>query len=91
MRDILKKIPKLRGYKFKSFRAKPTVVNLVDIDRKFKSGDIVSPESLLKVGLASKIKGRMPKIKILGKGESKKKFIFKDVTFSKSAAKKLSA
>ena len=32
LRDILKKIPKLRGYKFKSFRQKPSVVNLEDIE-----------------------------------------------------------
>lgn len=90
-RDILKKIPKLRGYKFKSFQVKPIVVNLADIDKKFISGDTVSPESLLKTGLVSKIKGKMPKVKILGLGELKKKLVFKDVIFSKSAARKLNA
>ena len=88
-RDILKKIPKLRGYKFKSFRLKPVVVNLVDLDKKFKTGDTVSPESLLKAGLISKIKGRMPKVKILGKGELKKKLVFKDADFSAGAKKKI--
>ena len=88
-RDILKKIPKLRGYKFKSFRLKPVVVNLVDLDKKFKTGDTVSPESLLKAGLISKIKGRAPKVKILGKGELKKKLVFKDVDFSRSSKRKI--
>lgn len=87
-RDILKKIPKLRGYKFRPFRLKPAVVNLGDIDKRFKPGDTVSPESLLKTGLISKIKGRMPKVKILGMGELKKKLVFKEVQFSKSAKKK---
>mgnify|MGYP001594834955 CR=1 FL=1 len=82
-RDLLKKIPKLRGYKFKSFRSKPVAVNFRNIERKFKSGDIISPESLLKAGLVSKIKGRMPKVKIIGAGESEKKFTFKDVELSK--------
>ncbi len=88
-RDILKKIPKLRGYKFKSFRPKPAVVNLGYIDKKFKPGDTVSPESLLKVGLIHKIKGRMPKVKILGKGELKKRLVFKDLLFSEAAQKKI--
>ncbi len=82
VRDLLKKIPKLRGYKFKSFRPKPITVNLGDIDKKFKSGDSVTPESLLEVGLISRIKGRIPKVKILGRGELKKKFVFRDVLFS---------
>ena len=55
-----------------------------NIEKKFKSGDTVSPESLLKAGLIGKIKGRMPKVKILGGGKSAKKLIFKDVAFSKS-------
>lgn len=88
LRDVLKKIPKLRGYKFKSFRAKPSVVNLEDLDKKFKPGDIVSPGSLFAAGLIGKVKGRMPKVKILGKGEFKKKLTFRDVIFSKSAAQK---
>ena len=88
-RDLLKKIPKLRGYKFKPFRSKPVVINLKSIDEKFKSGDTVSPESLLKAGLISKIKGRLPKIKILGMGELKKSLVFKDVDFSTSVRKKI--
>ena len=87
-RDILKKIPKLRGYKFKSFYDKPAIVNLGDLDKKFKDGDAVSPESLLKVGLIAKVKGKTPKVKILGKGDLKKKLIFKNVLFSRPALEK---
>ncbi len=89
IRDILKKIPKLRGYKFKSFRHKPVIVNLDDIVRKFNEGDVVSPASLLEIGLISKRKGRMPKVKILGRGELKKKLTFKEGLFSKSVIEKL--
>ena len=87
-RELLKKIPKLRGYKFKSFRKKPEVVNLVEISKKFKTGETVSPESLLKAGLVHRIKGRMPRVKVLGQGVIKKKLIFKDVMFSKAAVEK---
>lgn len=89
-RDILKKIPKLRGYKFKSFRPRPMVLNLDDLAKKFKSGEIVSPASLLKMGLISKIKGKTPSVKILGRGEIGKKLQFKNVAFSAPAQKKLS-
>lgn len=89
MRDILKKIPKLRGYKFKSYRLKPTVVNFRNLEKKFKNGDTVSPETLLKAGFIGKVKGRLPKVKILGGGVSAQKFIFKDVVVSKKLSEKL--
>jgi|SRR3989344_7140322 len=83
-REILKKIPKLRGYKFKSFRTKPAAVNLRNIEKKFKPGDTISPESLLKIRLISRMKGRTPRVKVIGGGELKKKLEFKDILFSKT-------
>jgi large subunit ribosomal protein L15 len=88
-REILKKIPKLRGSKFKSFRPGPAVVNLSLLDKKFKAGEEISPQTLLARGLISRIKGQTPKVKILGGGELSKKLIFKEVEFSRSAAAKL--
>lgn len=90
-RDILKRIPKLRGYKFKSFQVRPAIVNFGDIDKKFKEGDVVSPESLHKAGLIRKIEGRIPLVKILGHGELKKKIEFRGVTFSGRASGKLNS
>lgn len=88
-RDILKQLPKKRGYKFKSIQIKPVVVNLIDIDENFKDNEIISPQILLGIGLISKYKGRMPKVKILGDGETKKKFTVKDCFISESAKKKI--
>ncbi len=88
-RELLKKIPKLRGYKFTSFQSRPAVVNLGDIDAKFAIGDTVSPATLRAKGLIRMMKGRLPKVKVLGRGELKKKLVFKDVMFSESAAQKL--
>ena len=88
-RDILKKIPKLRGYKFKSFRIYPTVVKMAQLEKKFKSGDTISVASLGRAGLVNKIKGKWPKVKILGGGEFKKKFIFKEVKFSRPVLRRL--
>ena len=90
-RDIIKKIPKLRGYKFKSFRLKPTVINLSLLVGKFSAGEEVSPATLLKKGLIRRIKGELPKVKILGNGELKKKLVFKEVEFSRSAIAKTSS
>lgn len=84
-RELLKKMPKLRGYKFKSFRSKPVAINLADLEDKFKEGEVVSPETLFRRGLVDKIKMKLPKVKILGKGEFKKKLIFKDVLLSNFA------
>ena len=90
-REDLKKIPKLRGYRFKSFRAKPAVVNLRTISMKFKEGEIISPDTLLTAGMIRRMGGKTPAVKILGTGELTKKFIFKNVTFSQSAKKKTGA
>jgi large subunit ribosomal protein L15 len=88
-RDSLKRIPKLRGYRFKSFQERPVVVNLDMLEARMKGVDLISPETLLKAGVIHKMKGRMPKVKILGRGDITKKFTFRGVLFSKAVAEKL--
>ena len=88
-RDTLKRIPKLRGYRFKSFQERPVIINLDVLEARMKGGDLISPETLLKAGLIHKMKGRMPKVKILGRGELAGKFTFRGVLFSKKVAEKL--
>lgn len=90
-REILKRIPKLRGYKFKSFKVRPQVVNLSAIAKVFSAGEEVSPKSLLERGLIRKMKGELPKVKILGSGEIQKKLTFKNVQFSRPAAAKINS
>jgi large subunit ribosomal protein L15 len=65
LRDIIKKLPKNRGYRFNSFQIKPVCVSLAQLAKVFKDGGIVNPESLLKMNLIKKGKGRLPKVKIL--------------------------
>lgn len=72
IRDFIKKIPKKRGYRFKSIKEKPQIVNLKDLEKKYKEGEIVSPKTLLEKGLIAKFKGRMPKVKILLARQSSK-------------------
>ena len=72
MRDIIKKLPKLRGHgKNRSesvfYRGPEAVVNL-SLLNVFKAGDAVNPRSLVAKGLIKEILGKMPVVKILGTG-----------------------
>ena len=87
LRDFIKKIPKKRGYRFKSIRPKPAVINLRDLEKYYQEGEIVSPETLLEKGLIAKIKGRVPEVKILGTGKLSKKLEIKNCKLSKSVEK----
>jgi len=85
MRDVIKKLPKQRGYKFSPFRVKPIVVNVKDIETHFEAGDTVSPKTLLEKGMFTVRGNKEPKIKILGEGEITKKVSIEGVTVSKTA------
>jgi len=90
IREIIKKYPKLRGYNFNPLQKRPLeIVNLSQIEVKFKEGEIVTPESLIKKKLIKKIKGRIPQVKILGDGEITKKIIIRQCLISKSAKEKV--
>ena len=90
-REFIKKIPKLRGYRFKSFRTQPVIINLHTLEEHFAEGDTVSPAALLKAGIIRRVHGKIPEVKILGRGELKKKLVFKNVIFSASVALALGA
>jgi large subunit ribosomal protein L15 len=73
MRDIIKKLPKLRGHgKNRSesvfYRGPEAVVN-VGVLNVFAKGDVVSPTTLIAKGLIKSILGKNPKVKLLGTGE----------------------
>jgi large subunit ribosomal protein L15 len=65
LRDIIKKLPKNRGYQFKSFEVKPIGVSLDAIALAFPKGGEVNPLKLLELKVIGKKKGFIPKIKIL--------------------------
>lgn len=88
IRDFIKRIPKLRGRGKNSnttIETKPSVVNLGEINKVFKSGDIVSPQSLVKMSLVRKVSGDLPRVKILATGVLDKALKFKNCTMSMSA------
>ncbi len=90
IRDIIKKLPKLRGYKFNSIKASAVPVNLSEIDKAFKDGEKVNPRTLIAKGVVNRQSGKIPTIKILGTGEITKKVTVSGCKISKSAVEKIS-
>lgn len=83
IRELIKRFPKLRGYRNK-LKTQPVVgVNLAVLEKKLKEGNMVSPENLLKLKIIRKIEGKTPKVKILGKGELTESLVFENVKMSK--------
>lgn len=88
-RDLLKQIPKQRGYKFKSIKQKPVVLNYAVLEKNFEEGARITPNILLDKKLISKYKGKMPKIKILNGKDAKKKFVIEGCEMSESVKNKI--
>lgn len=85
LRDIIKRIPKKRGYRFKSINKQPVMeINLDILEKNFENGDKVTPEILLEKKLIKKFKGRLPEVKILGRGILSKKITISGCIMSKS-------
>lgn len=89
IREMIKRYPKLRGYRNKTYKKFAVAVNLLIIDKHFQQGEIVSPDSLLEKKVITKMKGKVPKVKILGTGEITKKLIFEKMSLSESAKQKI--
>lgn len=96
IRDFIRKIPKLRGVPASRYKKQGRkqydivyqVVNLDVLNKKFKDGETVSPETLLQKKLVRRIKGKEPRVKILGRGKLKKALKFENVAMSESVKSK---
>lgn len=88
-RDLIKKIPKLRGAYFKSLQTKPSIVNVDALNESFADGQTVNPKTLFDAGLVSRVNGKIPDVKILGSGALKRKLTFSGVGFSGSSREKI--
>ena len=90
MRDLIKKIPKLRGHgknraRTVRLRAPYAPVNLGTIDSIFSANEAVTPATLAKKGLVRVRAGKLPRVKVLGTGEITKALSFSDVSYSATA------
>lgn len=93
IRELIKKYPKLRGYKFRSRtkiqKPKITILNLDVLEKKFTSGEKINPAVLMKKGLIRRIRGKVPKVKILGKGKLTKALTVEGCQASKQAKERI--
>ncbi len=91
VRDLMMKIPKSRGFRFKSLNKDFSVIGLSVIENNFNAGEKVTPRILAAKGIVFSKKGSKPKIKVLGEGTITKKVILEGLAVSKSAADKIIA
>jgi large subunit ribosomal protein L15 len=85
IRELIKRYPKLKGYRSFVLEDYSAVVNLNVLEKTSKDGEIINPENLIKKGIVSKMKGKKPAIKILGAGKITKKLIIEGCKVSVSA------
>jgi len=95
MREIIKKLPKLRGHgvnRAKTVNAEkvlPIVVNVSALETAFEAGATVTPKTLVTAGVIATKSRRAPKVKILGGGNITKKITVEDCQVSQSAKEKI--
>jgi large subunit ribosomal protein L15 len=78
---------KKQSMPFENFRTKTQAVNLSDLEERFDSGAEVTPQSLKEKGLAK----RKDPVKVLARGEIKKKLDVHAHAFSAAAKEKIEA
>ncbi len=94
MRDIIKKLPKLRGHgvnraaTVNAEKVLPVVINVSTLDV-LENGVAVNPKTLVAMGLVGSRRKKAPAVKILGTGALTKKLVVTDCQVSKSAKEKI--
>ena len=97
VRDMIKKIPKLRGHGVNRARTvnaekvQPVVVNLSTIAKVFAAGDTVSPRTLVEKGAVARDGKRAPAVKVLGHGEITQAVTIQNCAVSEQAKAKVIA
>jgi len=95
MREIIKKLPKLRGHgtnrarTVNAERVTPQPVNVSALEVNFKAGDTVNPKTLQSAGLVKGKGKKAPLVKILGTGELTKKLTITGCAVSATAKEKI--
>ncbi len=93
IRELIKKYPKLRGYRqkhqAKNLKLKTAILNLEVLEKKFETGDKITPAILLEKKIIRKMNGKIPLVKILGKGQLTKALTIEGCKISKQAKEKI--
>ncbi|HCR52157.1 TPA: 50S ribosomal protein L15 [Candidatus Kaiserbacteria bacterium] len=91
VRDLIKKIPKRRGYgrnrarSVRTNRVAVAGVNIAALESAYTAGETVSPASLLARNLVRRARGRVPAVKILGTGSLSRALVVKGCALSAPA------
>ena len=85
IRALIKRYPKLRGYRSFVLEDYSAIVNIDALEKISKNEEIISPDSLIKKGIIRTMKGKIPKVKILGRGKLSKQLIIENCKVSKTA------
>jgi len=89
MREIIKRYPKIGGYRQKQRMEEEVSVGLKTLESFFEKGEKITPQILVDKKLIRKISGKTPLVKILGNGEINKAFSFEGCLISKVAKEKV--
>lgn len=90
LRDIIKKIPKRRGYGKNrgrtvwAMKPRPLTITLSQIEKNFDAGTEITPKLLIEKRLLTPHKGVRPMVKVVGM-EATKKYSLKGITASVGA------
>lgn len=82
LRDIIKSLPKKRGYRFSARAKNIAIVKLSELEKHFAVGERVSPKNLLAKDLIKLAKKRLPQVKILAMGALNKSLTFRNCQIS---------
>ncbi|HLD70291.1 MAG TPA: 50S ribosomal protein L15 [Negativicutes bacterium] len=85
IRELIKRYPKLKGYRAFETQNHIRVVNLKALEKHAKDGDVISPAYLIGKKMVRMINGKVPQIKILGTGAITKKLVIENCAISKTA------
>ncbi len=85
LRDIIKKLPKLRGYRFNVIGNKIVTVTLTQLEKAVTAGEKITPAMLVSRGVIHNQNGKVPAVKILGTGSITKAVKFSGFSASDSA------
>lgn len=91
IRDVMRRIPKARGYRFKTFKKSFLPVILSILENNFTNGEKVTPKTLQAKDIIVVGKGVLPRVKILDGGHITKKLILENLAVSEKAAAKILA
>lgn len=89
IRSLIKRYHKLRGYRLGERHNKHHIINVGMLEKLFNNEEIVSPKTLVEKGILREIKGRLPRVKILGNGDVTKNLIIEDCGVSEKAEGKI--